>query len=167
MCLCVFIRMVKWHSMCGQSGPVSATLCNHTHIRSTDLHSASVYPSLSAHTNTRVRPPRLEGNHEKATLCSQTAQCDRSGAPLTPMQQPLPTERSVCLRFYAFVNRPSCILKCTERCAFFAPQSPSQSNSSPKSRRFAQTKRCRVSMSAFSRSSISGIIVLMGAGWEA
>lgn len=99
--MCVFIKMVKWHSMCGQSG----LLCHpvqphtHTHIHSTHLHSTSVYPSLSAHTNTRVRPPRLEGNHEKATLCSQTAQCDHSGAPLTPMQQPFPAERSVCVHF--------------------------------------------------------------------
>lgn len=117
------VSLLRWSSgtLCVGSLGHSATLCNHTHIHSTHLHSTSVYPSLSAHTNTRVRPPRLEGNHVKATLCSQTAQCDRSGAPLTP------TEGSVCVHFYAFVNRPSCILKCTERCSSFSLPSLSHS----------------------------------------
>lgn len=111
--------------MCGQSGPLCHPLQPHTFTQLT--FTAQVYIRPCPHTPTPVRPPRLEGNHEKATLCSQTAQCDRSGAPLTPMQQPLPTERSVCVHFYAFVSWPSCILKCTERCSLFSLQSVSHS----------------------------------------
>lgn len=156
--------------MCGQSGPLCHPLQPHTFTQLT--FTAQVYIRPCPHTPTPVRPPRLEGNHEKATLCSQTAQCDRSGAPLTPMQQPLPTERSVCALLcicqsallHSQMHRKVLTL-------FVAVCQPQRlipmSNSSPKSRRFTRTKRWRVSMSAFNRSSISGIIALMGAGWEA
>ena len=60
------------------AGRVYVRPCPHTH---THIHS-----------NTTVRPPRHEDNHEKATLCSQTAQSDHSGAPLTPMLPLLPTK---------------------------------------------------------------------------
>lgn len=117
------------------SGPVLPPFAT-ARARSTHLHGTSVYPSLSAHTNTGVRPPRLEGNREKATLCSQTAQCDHSGAPLTPMQQPLPPEPSVCVHVYAFVKLPSFNRKSMERYSLFSsyPPSPGRVDSQPKVR---------------------------------
>lgn len=141
--------MVKWHSMCGQSGLLCHPLQphTHTHIHLAHLHSTSVYPSLSTHTNTRVRPPRLEGNHEKATLCSQTAQCDRSGAPLTPKQEPLPMERSVCVHFLCICQLALLhsqmhgkVLALFSHASDRATLTP-LSKSSPKSRRFTRTKR--------------------------
>lgn len=68
----------------------------HTFTHLTFAGRVYVRPCPHTHTNGRVRPPRQEGNHEKATLCSQTAQSDHSGAPLTPMQPLLPT-KLVCI----------------------------------------------------------------------
>lgn len=58
---------------------------------------------LCPHRHT-VRPPKQEGNHEKATLCSQTAQSNHSGAPLTPVQPLLPT-KLVCVCMHPCASR--------------------------------------------------------------
>lgn len=101
--LCVFRRMVSGPSVCGHCPGRLATLWSHTHTHLT--FAGRVYVRLCPHTHTRVRPPRIAGNHEKATLCSQTAQSDHSGAPLTPMQRLLPTEPVyVCMWVYPSVR---------------------------------------------------------------
>lgn len=68
----------------------------HTFTHHTYAGWVYVRPCPHTQTNTRVRPPKQVGNHEKATLCSQTAQSNHSGAPQTPMQPLLPTE-PVCM----------------------------------------------------------------------
>lgn len=94
-----------------------------------------------------------------------------------PCSSPCPRSAvSLCASMHLSIGRPAfsnawkgacslcCSLSCTasDRAALIP-----LSNSSLKSRLFTQTKRWRVPMSAFNRSSISGVIVLMGAGWEA
>ena len=118
MCMCVFNRMVS--GTCGPPCVASAQAVlppfATTHTHSSHLCRTSVCPSLSTHTHThthtRVRPPRQVGNHEKATLCSQTAQSDHSGA-LTPMQPLLPTEMvCMCASACASVGLSACADKC-------------------------------------------------------
>lgn len=108
--VCVFNKMAS--GTCGAPcvGAAQAALppfaTAHTH--SSHLCRTSVCPSLSALRHTHTPTPESDHpgkweNHEKATLCSQTAQYDHSGAPLTPMQQLLPTE-------------PMCMCACVRIC---------------------------------------------------
>lgn len=96
------------------------------------------------------------------------------------MQQPLPTEPSVCVHFCAFVNLPSCksqteIYRKVLALFFVAfPNAASDGavlillmSSGPKSDGSHMQSGVGVSMSALGRSSGNDIIVLMGAGWEA